>query len=67
MNCPVNIGSGIVLRDSGKALLVAVDDIGVEPVWIPKSVIHDDSEVWKEGQDGEVVVCEWFAEEKGWI
>lgn len=28
-------------------------------LWIPKSVVHDDSEVWKGGQDGDVVVFTW--------
>jgi hypothetical protein len=40
-------------------------DIFDEPEWFPKSQIHDDSEVWREGQEGELVVTEWFAEQRG--
>lgn len=38
-----------------------------DQVWVPKSVIHEDSEVWKEGQEpGELVVKHWFAKKEGW-
>jgi hypothetical protein len=35
--------------------------------WIPKSQIHDDSEVWTKDQEGELVVTEWIAKQKGLI
>ena len=51
---------------SGKAVLIdcpLLDD----GEWVPKSVITDDSEVWKEKQDrGTLIVEEWFAKKKGW-
>jgi hypothetical protein len=52
-----------VVRDSGKALLVKIDDLGGN-FWIPKSVIHDDSEVFddEENSKGTLVVADWFAE-----
>jgi hypothetical protein len=50
-------------RESAKALLVKLAD-GRE-VWVPKSVIHDDSEVWKENTSGKLVVHRWFAEKEG--
>lgn len=34
--------------------------------FVPKVVIHDDSEVYKEGTEGKLVVFTSFAEEKGW-
>ncbi len=33
--------------------------------WVPKSVVHDDSEVYKEGTSGKLVVARWFAEKEG--
>ncbi len=51
-----------VKRATDKALCVVVEG---EEVWIPKSAIHDDSEVWKEGQDGTLVIPLWLAEAKG--
>lgn len=52
------------LHETDKALLV---DVG-EPdgVWVPKSQIHDDSEVYENGGTGKLVVSKWIAEQKGW-
>lgn len=35
-------------------------------VWIPQSVVHDDSEVWRDCQRGKVVVKRWWAEKKSY-
>jgi hypothetical protein len=51
-----------VKRETEKALLV---EIGGEELWIPKSQIHDDSEVYREGDTGKLVITEWIAREKG--
>lgn len=37
-----------------------------EEVWIPKSQVHDDSEVWQPGHEGTLVITEWLAIERGW-
>jgi len=64
---PHTIGSGKAIRETGKAVLVQLDDefdpFG-EPqeIWIPKSVIHDDSEVYQEDTEGEIIVFSWWAE-----
>ncbi len=55
-----NLGSGRAKRASDKALFVELDT--GDSVWIPKSQIHDDSEVYEEGHEGEVVVNTWWAE-----
>lgn len=56
-----------VLResDSGKALLCRLES-GDER-WIPKSVIHDDSEVYDadDNAEGELVLQAWFAAKEG--
>ena len=55
------------ILDKGKAVLFEVPDLD-EQVWIPKSAIHDDSDVWKEGQEsGDLVVHEWLAIRRNWI
>lgn len=56
-----------VIRDSGQALLVATDDLDEPEVWIPQSQICDESEVWKEGQCGTMVVKRWFAKKREWV
>jgi len=60
----VSLGHGIAMAQTDKAVLIDIEDHG--ETWIPQSQIHDDSEVWKSGQDGEVVVTLWFAEKRGW-
>lgn len=54
-----------VLRESDKALLVLV---GGEELWIPKSQIHEDSEVYSlKSSPGTMKVTRWIAEEKGLV
>jgi len=59
------VGQAECLRDSGKALLCRIDGVGEE--WIPQSQIHDDSEVYGDGDAGALVVRTWFAEKQGWV
>jgi len=49
------------LRETKMALLCEIDG---KRVWIPKSQIHEDSEVYKMGTEGELVIPQWLAEEK---
>ena len=51
------------LQQTAKGLLVRSED-GKE-AWLPQSQIHDDSEVWKKGQKGKLVIPTWLAEDKG--
>lgn len=51
------------IRDTAKAMRVRLED-GRE-LWIPKSVVHEDSEVYGNGHQGELVVARWFAEKEG--
>ena len=46
------------IAETDKALLCLINN---EEVWIPKSVIGDDSEVYERGDVGKLVVAEWFA------
>jgi hypothetical protein len=62
----VSLGQAKVIKDSGKALLVEADELDAEE-WIPKSQIHEDSEIFEDGQeDGELIVSTWLARERGW-
>lgn len=53
-----------VVRATANALLVDIDG---DEHWIPQSQIDDDSEVYKAGDEGELVVSEWIATQKGMI
>ena len=52
------------IAQTDKALRVIIDG---EKRWVPQSVIHADSEVWKNGDEGTLVVQEWFAIKEGWV
>ena len=56
-----------VIRETEKALLVETDDLDEPEVWIPKSQIHDNSEVWRKEQEGRMAISPWFARQKGYV
>lgn len=63
----VSLGRGSVRAATDKALQILLVDDDNRLVWIPRSVIHDDSEVFdsKDNATGEVVVKSWWAEKQG--
>jgi len=58
----VTIEKVTVKQETAKAILVA---IGADQFWVPKSVIHDDSEVYAAATDGDLVIARWWAEKEG--
>jgi hypothetical protein len=54
------------IQETPKAILVEMPGKR-QPMWIPQSQVHEDSEVWKEGDTGRLVVSMWFAEQRGWL
>lgn len=58
----VTIEGVTALRATEAALLVEID--GAQ-VWIPQSQIDDESEVWEPGQEGDLIVSKWIADQKG--
>lgn len=64
-----SLGEARILRQSDKAIMVELVEVG-EEIWVPKSVIHDDSEVYgddvgPDGLSGDLVVKQWWAEKNG--
>jgi hypothetical protein len=53
-----------VEAETDLALLCIIDD---KQRWIPKSVVHEDSEVSGEGDSGTIVILRWFAEKEGLV
>jgi hypothetical protein len=60
-NEPVEVEVTEVIAETDKAILCVIDG---EQVWIPTSQIDANSEVWKYGDDGALVIPRWLAEEK---
>lgn len=55
------------VRDTDKALLIK-EGLGDEDgFWCPKSVVHEDSEVWKDQTDGTLIIKRWLAEKNNWL
>jgi 4-hydroxy-3-methylbut-2-enyl diphosphate reductase IspH len=54
------------IGQTDKAIKVRLAD-RERPIWVPQSVVHDDSEVYKLGQTGKLVLPEWFALKEGLI
>lgn len=59
-----------VLQESEKAIQVVLSETG-DVAWVPKSVIHTDSEVYEKPEDGKgdgtLIVYTWWAEKAGWL
>lgn len=58
----VRFNGVVAVRATDKALLCRID--GHEH-WIPQGQIDDDSEVYQAGDEGDLVVSEWIATQKG--
>ena len=61
---PHDCGEVECIKETAKAILLKPTD-GSEQYWVPKAVVHDDSEVYEEGQEGRLVVKAWWAEKEG--
>jgi hypothetical protein len=59
------VGEAAVVGETSKALRMVIDGIG--KLWVPKSQIHANSEVYESGHAGTLVVTDWFARKQGWI
>lgn len=64
----VNLGLAQAIAETEKALRVQLESED-SPRWIPKSQIHDDSEVYDADKNatGDLVVTRWFAEKEGLV
>jgi hypothetical protein len=63
---PVALDDVYADRETQMALLCVIE-IGKrkQERWIPKSQIHDDSEVYRAGHRGKLIITGWFAEKEG--
>lgn len=54
------------VAETAQAICVTAPDFD-EDEWIPQSQIDEDSDVYKKGTDGTLIVSDWYARKKGWI
>lgn len=62
---PVRIEGCRGIAETDAAVLVACSDFDGGQLWVPKSQIHDDSDVYAKDTDGDLVITDWFANKKG--
>jgi hypothetical protein len=56
----------MAIRSTEMALLVRLgEEYDSKEIWVPKSVIHDDSEIMDVGDEGSLVLATWFVEKEG--
>jgi hypothetical protein len=60
----VELDDATVEAETDLALLCNINE---KKHWIPKSVVHEDSEVSSEGDTGTIVIMRWFAEKEGLV
>lgn len=59
----VLVGQGTIVFETEAA--VKVDLGGDKPLWVPKSALHVNSEIWETRDEGLLWVTEWFAKKEG--
>ena len=56
---PIGLGKARCIATTSDAIKVETREHGI--LWIPQKVVHDNSSVWKRGDEGELVVEAWWA------
>jgi hypothetical protein len=68
MQKPLSLGRARAIQGTPKALKVVLHDEDNRTLWIPCSVIHDDSEVYESLDEGELRIIDrcWWARDNGY-
>jgi hypothetical protein len=61
----VSLGQGKTLCKATSNKAIEVQLVNGGQLWIPISCIHDDSEVFDAGHTGNVIVKQWWADDRG--
>lgn len=59
---PVRVAEVQCTKQTERAILCVIEG---EDVWVPQSLVHDDSEVYRQGDFGTLIVPKWFARKNG--
>jgi len=62
---PYRLENAKAVGATDKGIWVQADDLDDE-VFVPDSQIDEDSEVYKKGTEGTLIVTDWFARKKDW-
>lgn len=64
----VSLGKVMVAAETKAAIMLKSSDHHINKQWIPRSVIHDESDVPSDAEEqdsGELIITRWFAEKNG--
>lgn len=68
MSATISFDDCTVKEERAQALLIHIPEVSDDPQWVPKANIDkDDSEIKHMGDEGTLVIKEWFAIEKEWV
>lgn len=57
-----------IVHATDEAIFVLIPEVDEdEPVWIPQSQVHVNSEIHRKGEAGTLTVTQWFAEQREWV
>lgn len=63
-DAPLSLGEAVCVAETDKAIKVRLAD--EEELWVPKSCVHDDSEVYSmKNAEGDLIVKTWWGEKNG--
>ncbi|MBI4022669.1 hypothetical protein HY375_00690 [Candidatus Berkelbacteria bacterium] len=62
---PAEVHDVLGLKSTPKALLVRTGSNPEDLIWVPKSIIDEDSDVHEPGDTGTLRVPEWWAKKEG--
>lgn len=65
MNDEVVIEDVLIVAETPRAVLVQAEDLPDGEMWIPQAVITEDSDVWRKGDEGKLVLAGWWARKAG--
>lgn len=60
------IKNAMIIKDSGLAVLVRAPSLKRD-IWVPQSCVHEDSEIYRDGEVGTIGIKESWAEKEGLI
>ena len=60
----VRIDDVVCTHATEKAILVEIDG---DDHWIPQSQIDEDSEVWRKGDEGTLIISDWIAQQRALV
>lgn len=65
VSTPISLGHARCTAVSPEAIMVTLAD--GKQLWVPQSQVHDDSEVYRKGDSGKLVVTEWWAQQRNLV